>query len=248
MASPKRPPARKKKAAIKARKCGGCGQNGHDRRNCPVQPASARRTTVSNRGQDANAVTERQPAPPFVINSVPDASSMDWDNVLYVVFDLETTGRSRQHNEIIELAAAILDPSGIQVEDAVFSQLVKPNSPIPAFITELTSITNDSVSTAEQFPAVGDAFIRFMCQHADEYSASHEQEIKHLILVGHNGKVFDIPFLVQQLSVYQLVNKMYDDKRFGLGIDTLQVAQKGIQKDRSIGVPMAYNLPTLFHK
>ena len=148
---------------------------------------------------------------------------MDWDNVLYVVFDLETTGRSRQHDEIIELAAVILDPSGIQVKDAVFSQLVKPNSPIPAFTTKLTSITNDCVSTAERFPAVGDAFIRFVTQQANEYSASHDKEIKHIIVVGHNGKVFDIPFFVQQLAAHQLEAMLFEDERLGLGIDMLQV-------------------------
>jgi DNA polymerase III epsilon subunit-like protein len=92
----------------------------------------------------------------------------DWGSVIYVVFDLETTGKSSQRDEIIELAAVILDFEGIEIEDASFSQFVKPRNPIPPFITELTSITNDDVSLAESFPAVGDAFIRFMLQHANE--------------------------------------------------------------------------------
>ena len=53
--------------------------------------------------------------------------------VLNVVFDLETTGRSRQHDKIIELAAQISDPNGIQVKDGIFSQLVKPTGTIPPF-------------------------------------------------------------------------------------------------------------------
>jgi DNA polymerase III alpha subunit (gram-positive type) len=50
-------------------------------------------------------------------------SKLDWGSVLYVVFDLETTGRSRQRDEIIELAAVILNESGVEIEDAFFPNL-----------------------------------------------------------------------------------------------------------------------------
>ena len=171
-------------------------------------------------------------------------SSVNWDKVLYVIFDLETTGRSRQRDEIIELAAQILDPSGIQIEDAIFSQLVKPKSRIPPFITELTSITNESVSSCDPFPTVADAFIGFMRQHADEYSLA---QVEHVILVAHNGKAFDFPFFLQQLSVHQMLDHFLQDARFGFGLDTLQIARKGIQNNlATVGVPSAYNLPTLF--
>ena len=48
---------------------------------------------------------------------------------MYVVFDLETTGGSRRKNEIIELAAVALDKKGIQIEDAVYYNFIKPNAP-----------------------------------------------------------------------------------------------------------------------
>jgi hypothetical protein len=87
-------------------------------------------------------------------------------------FDLETTGSSRQRDEIIELAAVVW--SDVEIEDAFFTQSVKPRNPIPPFITELISITNKDVSAAESFPAVGNAFIRFMQQHAEENKNSNE--------------------------------------------------------------------------
>jgi DNA polymerase III epsilon subunit-like protein len=59
----------------------------------------------------------------------------------------------------MEFAAFILDKGSVKIEDASFSQFVKPRNPIPPFITKPTSITNNSVSTAKSFPAVGDAFI-----------------------------------------------------------------------------------------
>jgi DNA polymerase III epsilon subunit-like protein len=165
---------------------------------------------------------------------------------LYVVFDLETTGRVRQRDEIIEVGASIYDQNGMPVEDAHFSQFVKPRARIPSFITQLTTITeDDDVAEAEPFPAVADAFIRFMQQHADE----NDGPISHIIMVGHNAKVFDIPFFVQKLFSNNMADSFFQDKRFGLAIDTLRLAKYATQQGtaRSVGgVPTAYNLPTLF--
>jgi DNA polymerase III alpha subunit (gram-positive type) len=113
---------------------------------------------------------------------------------LYVVFGQETTGRVRQQDEIIEAGASIYDENGIPVEDAHFLQFVKPSAGIPPFITQLTTITDSNVANAEAFPAVVDAFIWFMQQHGDK----NDGEINHIILVGHNAKVFDIQFFVQK--------------------------------------------------
>jgi hypothetical protein len=63
---------------------------------------------------------------------------------------------------------------------------------------ELTSITNDDVSTAESFAVVGDALIGYIQQHADELGVGM---VDHIILVGHNGKVFDIPLFIHQGSL-----------------------------------------------
>jgi DNA polymerase III alpha subunit (gram-positive type) len=143
------------------------------------------------------------------------------------------------------LAAVILDENGIEIEDASFFQFVKPRNPIPPFITELTSITNDDVSLAEGFPAVGDAFIRFMLQHADEFD--DDAPIDHIILVRHKAKVFDVPFLLHQMCEHGIAASFFQDGRFGLEIDTLNLARKAICNDKSgIGIPSAYNLPTLF--
>jgi hypothetical protein len=40
---------------------------------------------------------------------------------------------------------------------------------------------------------------------------------------------------------------LIEDGRFSFGMDTLQIAQKGIRNDKTgVGVPTAYNLQTLF--
>jgi hypothetical protein len=108
MASPKRTPAPIDPPVAKQRKCGGCGQTGHNRRTCPVVPAAAAPPVPAATVGGQNAVTEVGSPPPLVLTDVQDASSVDWDKVLlYVVFDLETTGRSRQRDEIIEVAAVV---------------------------------------------------------------------------------------------------------------------------------------------
>jgi DNA polymerase III epsilon subunit-like protein len=196
---------------------------------------------------EADGVAEALQEPPLIATVVRDASILDWDKVLYVVFDLETTGRSRQQHEIIELAAQILDPNGIPLEEAIFSELVNPSWPIPPFITELPTITNDIVSTAQSFPEVAGNFFEFTHRHANKYSVGHENiEVQHIIFVAHNGKVFDIPFLIQQLSVNGMVDTFLQDKRIGFGIDTMTLARKSIRANRTAGIPVAYNLGALY--
>jgi DNA polymerase III epsilon subunit-like protein len=125
-------------------------------------------------------------------------SSINWERVLYVVFDLETTGRIRQRDEIIELAAAILDPSGIPIEDANFSEFIKPRLQfIPTTITAITKITYDMVKDAEPFRIVAESFIAFMKEHANTYSTTEGVPVEHLLLVRHNSKSFDVPFFVK---------------------------------------------------
>ena len=58
-----------------------------------------------------------------------------------IFFDLETTGLSPAHSEILEFGA-------VKVKDnkaSFFDELVKPSFPISAFITELTGITDEMV-------------------------------------------------------------------------------------------------------
>jgi DNA polymerase III epsilon subunit-like protein len=128
------------------------------------------------------------------------------------------------------MAAEILDPNGIPLEDTIFLELIRPNIPIPWFITELTTITNNMVGIAERFPKVAGNFLEFMQQHSNKYPDGHDNVcIKHIILAAHNGKVFDIPFLMQQLSVNGMIDLFLQDKRFGLALDMLQLARKSIQ-------------------
>jgi DNA polymerase III alpha subunit (gram-positive type) len=61
------------------------------------------------------------PPPSSCLPTEENDINIDWGSVLYVVLDLETTGRSRQRDEIIKLAAVVLDESGVEIEDVFFS-------------------------------------------------------------------------------------------------------------------------------
>lgn len=244
MSSPKRPARPINPPPAKQRKCGACGQVGHDRRKCSVVPQEvavgvARIQRQANDGENGLEIPDSDP--PLDPAPVVQAFEMPWDKVIYVVFDLETTGRSRQKDEVIELAAVVLDENGIQIEDASFSELIKPLRPIPPLIANLTSITNDMVSLADTFPVVAAGFISFIKQIADEKGG-----VSQIILVGHNAKVFDIPWLLHQLTVHGMLTQLFDDRRIHYGMDTLTIAKTAIKNDRTVGAPTGYSLPVLY--
>lgn len=94
----------------------------------------------------------------------------------YVMVDLETTGLDPMVDEIIEIGA-IKYKNGIEVSR--FQTLVKPESPISDFISQLTGITNEMVCDA---PKIENALPQFL-----EYVGSQ-------IVLGYNVN-FDINFL-----------------------------------------------------
>ncbi len=79
----------------------------------------------------------------------------------HVVADLETTGLSSETDEIIEFAAVRVSSAGKVL--AEFSVLVRPDRPIPPFITSLTGITQAEVDRDGQAlaPAMT-AFLAFV--------------------------------------------------------------------------------------
>lgn len=61
-----------------------------------------------------------------------------------VVFDTETTGLAYSRDQIIEFAAAVVTPKGVEEEYDAFVALA-PGTSIPPKITELTGITEDMI-------------------------------------------------------------------------------------------------------
>jgi len=92
---------------------------------------------------------------PVMINP-PDIKLQD---ATFVVADIETTGLSSEHDEIIEIGAVKLKNGRITER---FASFIKPSKALPANIINLTGITNEMVSTAPPMGEVLPDFIKFL--------------------------------------------------------------------------------------
>ena len=149
-------------------------------------------STHTDGGQD-NETTTVTPRP--TVNSVP----IDLGKCMYVVFDLETTGFSKERNHIIEIAAQIVNCNGVRVNEGTYYSLVSPPVPIPSIITQLTNITNEDVAQSSSFKDVGVDFIRWIIQKKNDWEEDNG-DIEHIVFVAQNGRRFNLPFLFYHLK------------------------------------------------
>lgn len=119
----------------------------------------------------------------------------------YVVVDIETTGLSPEYDSIIEICA--MKYSDNVLTDS-FSSLVNPGFPISDFISALTGITNDMLSSAPALDSVIPKFYDF---------------VKDSVLVGHNVH-FDLNFLYDACMEYLSLPLSNDF------IDTLRISRR----------------------
>lgn len=123
----------------------------------------------------------------------------------YCVIDIETTGLSPAYDNIIEISAIKI--SSDHIIDT-FSSLVQPfstsNKYIDEYITKLTGITNEMLSSAPKEEEVIPIFKTF---------------IGSSILIGHNVN-FDINFLYDSFETYLNIPLTNDF------VDTMRIARK----------------------
>ena len=100
-----------------------------------------------------------------------------------IIFDLETTGLSPYHNEIIQIAAVKVRVGSWESGER-FETFVRPQHRVPSFITGLTGITNAHVAQA---PSAAEALMGFT-RFVGEEDAT---------LIAHNGPGFDMRFIAE---------------------------------------------------
>jgi len=120
----------------------------------------------------------------------------------FVVFDLETTGAKVPPCRVTEIGAFRISRGKIVDE---YQTLINPLMPIPAFITELTGISDDMVKNAPQFSEIAEEFLAF---------------VGDAVLVAHNAP-FDIRFINHEIG------KVFDGYRLGNPhLCTVQLSRK----------------------
>src|SRR5690625_3600418 len=104
----------------------------------------------------------------------------------FVVIDIETTGHSPQTDDrIIEVGIVVIEDEHITND---FSTLLNPNKSIPPFISNLTGIIDEDVSTAPNFSEKAYEIIDLF---------------KNGYFVAHNVD-FDLGFLNEELALHGL--------------------------------------------
>lgn len=98
------------------------------------------------------------------------------EEATYVIFDIETTGLSNRHDEIIEFGAVKVHQ---HLEVSRLQLFVRPNRAISAFSTQLTGITNAMVANAPTIDEVLPRIVEFLGDS---------------VLVAHNAN-FDVDFI-----------------------------------------------------
>lgn len=106
-----------------------------------------------------------------------------------IIFDLETTGLSPYHNEIIQIAAVKVR-AGCWQPQGHFDSFVRPQQRVPRFITGLTGITQAQV---ERAPSPAEALMAFSQFVGEEAT-----------LVAHNGPGFDMRFIAENCTRHGL--------------------------------------------
>ena len=131
-------------------------------------------------------------------------------------YDYETTGMNMNYNEILEIAACVIDENGKIIDS--FNQYIKPKKAIDPFITNLTGITNDDVKLAKSEGVVLNEFMNFVKKYNPNYIA------------GHNILRFDNNWTKNKCEYYNIQNAFPNNY-----IDTLVLAKeyfkKGLLKD-----------------
>lgn len=100
-----------------------------------------------------------------------------------VVFDLEATGLDLVNDRIIQISYVKVSPGDKEGEEERNSIFVNPGKPIPAFVQQLTGITDDMVKDAPTFKQLAK-------QLADSFIGCD--------FAGFNSDRFDVPMLAEE--------------------------------------------------
>ena len=135
-----------------------------------------------------------------MLKIVQNPIDVPFDEAIYTVFDIETTGLSVNFDKIIEISAIKLQNNQVIGE---YNTFVNPERPLSQLTTKLTSIKNSDVALAKKIEEVIPEFKKFF---------------EGTIMIAHNAH-FDMGFIYSVLKENDLYDGVYPT------IDTLQIAR-----------------------
>ncbi|KAL0357286.1 UNVERIFIED_CONTAM: Exonuclease DPD1, chloroplastic/mitochondrial [Sesamum calycinum] len=144
-----------------------------------------------------------------------------------ICFDIETTGFAREKDRIIEIACQDLRGG----ENSTFQTLVNPQRDVPN--EQIHGISTRMVNRYD-VPRMKDLIPIFL-----QYVRSRQIPGGVVVLVSHNGRTFDVPFLKKEFS-----RCSYEIPSDWLFADTLPLA-RAVMKSKGSKVPSKISLQAL---
>jgi DNA polymerase III epsilon subunit-like protein len=147
---------------------------------------------------------------PVNTNSIPKKEKVNYTvppttgttgSTVFFVFDVETTGPSRQYNKIIEISFLAIRAENNNIEEGKVvgtfkSRCANGRTPISHAAFRVHGITANSLAGESDFSVVGGNIISFMHEHITENDTG--------VLVAHNGNSTNFQYLAIKLMRHGL--------------------------------------------
>lgn len=114
---------------------------------------------------------------------------MEWvkhHNKPFTIFDIETTGLSREHDRLVEIGMICVHPCG-RIQHS--GRLINPERPIPAVASSVHGIYHHDVKDQENFLRIAPFFQKAFQEH---------------IIGGFNTRQFDVAMMIGNAKAYGL--------------------------------------------
>ena len=165
----------------------------------PYNPTTTRTGVVVQEREGVGALKEAPATPPTrqhpktqqVTHYNSPTRNLRNENVLYFLFDLETTGFGT-YSDIVEVAMIVVNNLKERISYSTFHELVKPAKMILPQASKVHGHTLQSLQDKPLFKAVGERLLMYMNHFL-------ENNTKIGILTAHNAS-FDVPVLINSLS------------------------------------------------
>ena len=145
---------------------------------------------------------------------IPDTDSQPFENTVYTVFDIETTGLKAEHNEIIEIGAVRVENGTVTKR---FQSFIDDGLTIPKNITELTGITEAMVQGAPTTRIVLEQFREF----AEGTTLVAHNANFDVGFITHHGSRFGITFPMPYADTLMLSRYLLHDELPNHKLDTI---------------------------